>query len=341
MATPPALQIDYPRLADIRQQPEAWWQQVLAVIRFDRDALAPPLPDIPTAEVMTPVLGGADSAVELWRVAGPMHSGRRGRVRYRHNGRLLFASLSVPEQEFLQPAAGGEAAALRQATEAGYREMFGALEELGFPYPLRIWNFLAEINGATEDGERYWHFNGARQQAFIGRRRSVSGDVPAASALGAGSASPVTIYCIAGERSPIPLENPRQRSAWEYPPQYGPHSPTFSRACIENAGTQTLFISGTASIVGHETAHAGDERAQTRETLRNIRALLGTANRRVGSERYALEQLRYKVYVRRPEHQRSIDQELRRVIGAAAPVLYLQADICRRDLLVEVEAVGT
>jgi enamine deaminase RidA (YjgF/YER057c/UK114 family) len=342
MACPPTLQIDYPRLADIAAHP-AWWQDVLALIRFDRGSPAAPLADITTAEVMTPVLGGADGAdgaAEVWRVAGPVHSGQRGRVRYRHNGRLLFASLSVPESEFHHGSAGGTADALRAATEAGYREMFAALESLGFPHPLRIWNFLPEINGAIGEGERYWHFNGARQQAFIGRRRAIRGDVPAASAVGAEPDSPVTIYCIAGQHSPIPLENPRQRSAWDYPPQYGPKSPTFARACLESDGARTLFISGTASIVGHETAHAGDARAQTRETLRNIRALIDAANERIGDERHSLGQLRYKVYVRRAEHQPMIEQELRREVGAAAPVLYLQADICRRDLLVEIEAVG-
>ena len=61
----------------------------------------------------------------------------------------------------------------------------------------------------------------------------------------------------------------------------------------------------------------------------------------MGGERYALERLRYKVYVRQAEHQPSIERELRRAVGAAARVLYLQADICRHDLLVEIEAVGT
>ena len=340
----------------MRQHPAAWWQDVLAVIRFDGGAALPPLPGMPLTEVNAPVLAGADSAggtngangsnasasvAEIWRLAGPMHSGVRGRVRYRHNGRLLFASLSVSEAEFADTPACSAATALRRATEAGYRELFGALETLGFPYPLRIWNFLSEINGASGDGERYWHFNGARQDVFIDLNRSIAGNVPAASAVGIARASPLTVYCIASAHAPIALENPRQCSAWDYPPQYGPRSPTFARACIANDAAQTLFISGTASIVGHSSAHAGDQREQTREIVRNIRALIGAANERVGAERYALERLRYKVYVRQAEHQPSIDRELRREVGSGARVLYLQADICRHDLLVEIEAVGT
>jgi chorismate lyase/3-hydroxybenzoate synthase len=350
MALAAALRVDYVRCSDVRRRPAAWWRNVLAVIRFDGGAASPPLGDVPMTDVNAPVLAdtngasaanGARSAAEIWRLAGPMHSGQRGRVRYRHNGRLLFASLSLSEAEFADGAAGGAATALRRATEAGYREMFDALETLAFPYPLRIWNFLSEINAASDDGERYWHFNGARQDVFIDSNRSIAGNVPAASAVGVAPASPLTIYCIASARAPIALENPRQCSAWAYPAQYGPRSPTFARACIENNAAQTLFISGTASIVGHASAHAGDQCEQTREILRNIRALISAANDRVGSERYALERLRYKVYVRRAEHQPSIDRELRREVGAAAHVLYLKADICRHDLLVEIEAVGT
>jgi enamine deaminase RidA (YjgF/YER057c/UK114 family) len=137
------------------------------------------------------------------------------------------------------------------------------------------------------------------------------------------------------------LENPRQSPAWDYPPQYGPRSPTFARACIESGPNRTLFISGTSSIVGYETAHPGDVRAQTQETVRNIRAVLAAANERLGVDRFALERLSYKIYVRHSEDLSNIEQELRRAIGPAARALYLKADICRRDLLVEIEAVGS
>ena len=346
-----ALQVDYAHGSDLRAQPAAWWQDVLAVVRFDGNE-GPPWPaEIALTEINAPVLaatGRVESAnesadetagaAEIWRLPGPMHSGQHAGVRYRHNGRLLFASLAICEDD---TAGGDTAGALRRATDAGYRQLYAALETLGFPYPLRIWNFLSQINGVSGDGERYWHFNGARQDVFRGLNRSIAGNVPAASAVGVGPASPLSVYCIASARAPIALENPRQISAWDYPAQYGPSSPTFARACIADDAARTLFISGTASIVGHASAHAGDQCEQTREVLRNIRALIDAANERIGGAPYALDRLHYKVYVRRAEHQPSIERELRREVGAAARVLYLQADICRHDLLVEIEAVGT
>ena len=75
--------------------------------------------------------------------------------------------------------------------------------------------------------------------------------------------------------------------------------------------------------------------------LAGYRAVIDAANARLGAHRYQLERLRYKVYVRRPEDLATIEAELRPAIGPAAPVLYLNADICRRELLVELEAVGT
>ncbi len=337
-----ALQIEYAPLEQIRRQPPAWWQDVLGIICFGGETFRPEAApaDVPLARVGTPVLAAQPEVVELWRARGPKESGWHGRVQYRRQGRLLFACLQVEEAEFPATPADGPGGTLWQATEAAYRELFEALVALGNPHPVRIWNFMPQINGATPTGERYWHFNDARQCAFRGAQRSTAGSVPAASALGLQSMSPLTVYCIAADSAPITLENPRQISAWEYPPQYGPRSPVFARACIDAGPGETLFVSGTGSIIGHATAHAGDVREQTREIVRNLRAVLAAANARVGPRRFELERLRYKVYVRRAQDLEEIEGALRAEIGHAATVLYVQADICRGDLLLEIEAVG-
>jgi enamine deaminase RidA (YjgF/YER057c/UK114 family) len=102
-----------------------------------------------------------------------------------------------------------------------------------------------------------------------------------------------------------------------------------------------LFISGTASILGHATVHIGDAAAQTRETLRNIEALLGGANSGAGAQApFAIGDLRYKAYVRHAADQPLIERELRAALGENAQTLYLHADLCREDLSVEIEATG-
>jgi enamine deaminase RidA (YjgF/YER057c/UK114 family) len=166
------------------------------------------------------------------------------------------------------------------------------------------------------------------------------GTVPAACALGSPPGSPISSYFLASRWAPKMIENPRQTSAYHYPPKFGKHSPTFSRACLAPAHEGTsLFISGTASIVGHETIHPGDVRAQTRETLANIKALLDEANRLLGVVRYDFDNLKMKVYVRNTEDLPQIQAELAGALRSAQ-ALYVKADVCREDLLVEIEAAG-
>jgi enamine deaminase RidA (YjgF/YER057c/UK114 family) len=109
----------------------------------------------------------------------------------------------------------------------------------------------------------------------------------------------LSIAFMAGKAPAVPLENPRQVSAYNYPADYGPRSPTFSRGALGYLpGQEILFISGTASIVGHQTVHPGDVAGQCRECIANIAAVLGEANRQRRSAPFALDELVYRVYVR-------------------------------------------
>jgi chorismate lyase / 3-hydroxybenzoate synthase len=324
------LQVDYLPLS---ANASAQWEDVLGVARFDsREAHSSTSTSltrgaIPVADIRTPVLGSHGEVCEIWRTDQRLESGRRARVQYRRGDDILFGCISVLEQEGLNAATGG-----------AYREIFATLDELAYPNLLRVWNYLPQITLESDGSERYWQFNNARRNALIASGREAAGNVPAACALGSANGSPLVIYFLASRRAPTLIENPRQISAYEYPPQYGP-KPAFSRASVlrEDSGA-ILFISGTASIVGHQTVHPGDVAAQTREALANIEALLGQAKSQ--GWRFGLEQLAYKVYVRNSAELPLIQSQLHRALGTAARVVYLRADICRPDLLVEIEAIG-
>jgi enamine deaminase RidA (YjgF/YER057c/UK114 family) len=336
------LHLDYVSSDELARQPASWWGTVLGVVGFDR----PPHVDlvhVPVTASMTPPLGSTDNLCEVWRVAGGRNlelstaSLRQGRVHYRHCGEFLFGSIAIDED-----AVDGEgSAALLRATATAYREIFAVLERTRHPHLIRVWNYLPEINREADGDERYRHFNSARQTAFRDSGRSTVDTVPAACALGSPAGSPISIYFLAAHRAPRMIENPRQTSAYHYPPKFGAHPPTFSRACLlsEALGT-SLFVSGTASIVGHETIHQGDVTAQTRETMANINALLDEANRVAGSDLYSLDELKFKVYVRRPADLAAIERALSTTVRASTPIVYLRADVCREDLLVEIEATG-
>jgi chorismate lyase / 3-hydroxybenzoate synthase len=337
-----SLQLDYVPAHQLTVQPDSWWHNVLGVVGFEKAPLIDKA-HVPVAASMTPWLGAAENLCEVWRVTATRDvelstgSQRQGRVQYRYCDDLLFGSITIDEEAI----SGGGSAALLRATMTAYQSIFGVLKQTQHRHLIRIWNYLPEINGEADGDERYRHFNSARQSAFRNSGRSTVGTVPAASALGSPPGSPISIYFLAAREPARMIENPRQTSAYHYPPKFGPHSPVFSRACLlsESAGTN-LFVSGTASIVGHETIHHGDVTAQTRETLANIDALLDEANRVVGSACYALDGLKFKVYVRQPSDLGAIESALSATLPASTSIVYLQADVCREDLLVEIEATG-
>ena len=343
-----SLQLEYLSSQEIASQSAAWWQGVLGVVGFEKT------PNIDCARV--PVTAGmirslgAKDLCEVWRVAGPavrLCSGSpHARVSYRFSDDLLFGSLRISERAIdahneAANETANEAGPLQRATEIAYQEIFDVLDATEHRHLIRIWNYLPEINAQAGGEERYRHFNSARQMAFRKSGRATMGTVPAACALGSPAGSPLSIYFLAARRPARMIENPRQTSAYHYPPKFGRHSPIFSRACVwGESDCGRLFVSGTASIVGHETIHRGDVVAQTRETLVNIAALLAEANRIVGWSDYSLNDLRLKVYVRKPSDLPAVEATLSELLNPAASIVYLQADVCREDLLVEIEAVG-
>jgi len=344
MGSRTGLNLDYVTLAELEA---ARWAGVMGVATFNgaRTAHGPPGlaldAAVPVAEVQTPVLCDSEGLCEVWRTQQKVEWGKHGSVRYARTSGMLFGCISVPESNDAPPAAAAEQTSLYCSTERAYGEILGTLDALGYAHLVRVWNYVAEINRDTHGSERYRQFNAARQAALLASGRPVTGNVSAACALGAAVGSPLVVYFLASQSAPSFVENPRQVSAYNYPPRYGARSPVFSRATVlhEPAG-MTLFISGTASIVGHRTIHAGDAAAQTRETITNIEALLTEANRVTGTGEFTLESLACKVYVRDPSDLPVIQAELRAALGRAARLVYLQADICRRDLSVEIEATA-
>jgi chorismate lyase/3-hydroxybenzoate synthase len=159
----------------------------------------------------------------------------------------------------------------------------------------------------------------------------------------------LVVWFLASAHRGLARENPRQVSAYSYPPCYGPRSPSFARAtrCPESAG-DWLLLSGTASIVGHRSVGAGDVERQLEETLDNLEhLLLPRSARPTGRDggRCLLVQEpsrvhALKVYIRRAEDLPLVRAGVEARFGSDLPVLYMQADICREELLVEIEGVA-
>ena len=332
------LRLEYLPASQLCQQAHSAQDGLLGGVCFSHPALSQDTAGLPILAVDMTLPDGEEAICELWHSQEPLKSGRHGLIRYRQGETLLFGCLTLDE------APGGapldERPPLQVATEAGYRSIFELLESLGYDAVLRFWNYFPAINRVSQDMERYRQFNIGRQDALLSHDRSVIGNVPAACALGS-AAGGLHIAFLAARAETIGIENPRQVSAYHYPSQFGPRSPTFSRACLVNlGGRDMLFISGTASIVGHQTLHEGDVAAQTRESLHNIQAVVAEANRLAPTASFRLDNLAYKIYVRHPEDLGKVRNEITQLIGAPVSAVFLQADVCRADLLVEIEASG-
>jgi chorismate lyase/3-hydroxybenzoate synthase len=368
------LQLDYVAIEDLAQwllaqSASASARQILGATLYGACARELPWPGVMAEwhwpRVNLPVLDGGTAAwAEVWSVAAGLSgtSGVEGQavpvrhgvypsatqteseaVNYACSDALMFAWLSLPLR-----ASNPD---LAQTSTRAYQALFTAIQAVGYPHPLRFWNYLPDILGTAEVEERYRVFNQGRHAAFVQHAAAIENSPPAACALGhpgapagaaADPAEPLTVFVIASRQAGWPIENPRQTSAYRYPPQYGRQSPTFSRATLSGTGPDaTLFISGTASIVGHATLHVGDVRAQTHETLDNIEALLGEVSTRNPGMAGSLSQLPLKVYVRDAADLSAVREVIMQRLGPRARCHYLQATVCRPDLLVEIEACAT
>lgn len=298
-----------------------------------------PAPAWPVQTLVAPLLGRPDPGLqEIWLGAAPGIAGTSEGIHWRRAGDLLYGVIELDEAAF---AGAAGVSALQLASAEAYRRLFRLLDAQELPNLWRVWNYLADINRETDGLERYRQFNIGRQDAFLACRRGATGNVPAACALGL-AGGPLSIAFMAGATPAVPVENPRQVSAYNYPADYGPRSPTFSRAAlVYPPGQEILFVSGTASIVGHRTVHPDDAVGQCRESLANVGAVLAEANRLARTPAYALGELVYRVYVRHAADFPAVRETLADMLGAAAEIVYVQADICRPDLLLEIEAMAS
>lgn len=292
-----------------------------------------PAPGSDTVDARVLSAGGAQ--VDAWHTEGPFTEGRTGTVRWRHNGRWLFGAVELDETTPGQ---------LESLSHRAYADIFATLRTTGCGQLQRLWNYLPRINADGGGLERYRQFNSGRQVAFLEAGYAAFEGAPAACAIGTHGGR-FCVRFLAGTVPPVPVENPRQVSAYRYPSAYGPRAPTFSRAALSPVadGEVALLISGTASIVGHQSVHPGDVVAQTRETLTNLHAVIEAAHART-TARFALSDMDLTIYVRHAADLPRIREVFDAAVGpasrAALGAVALEADICRADLLVEIEGHG-
>jgi chorismate lyase/3-hydroxybenzoate synthase len=303
---------------------------VLAVIGFGDTA--PESADPRVLRVGLQPFGAAP--LEVWRSRGPVVHGREGDVAWAEDGALQFGVVEIDEP---RNGRGGEDIAA--AAEQAYRTMLAFTARRGYGRLLRIWNYLDAITLGEGDAERYRHFCMGRA---AGLGAFEPGSLPAATAIGrVDGERRLQVYWLAGKLPGMPLENPRQLSAYRYPRRYGPQPPSFARAMLPPAGARMpLLLSGTAAIVGHESRHADSVDTQLDETFANFDSLIAAARvHRPGLPAQFGPGSRLKVYVRDADELPHVADLLDRRLPPGLPRVLLQAQVCRRELRVEIDGV--
>lgn len=278
----------------------------------------------PALRVALPVLAGANRQ-EVLPAAGEAMPGE-GCTCFRADGRL----------------AGFAVAPAGLTPEDAAREVYDRLLTATRGHTLyRIWNYVPQINAVSGGLEHYRQFCRGRSVAFENHfGAGFQLQLPAASGVGS-VAGPLAVAFLAGTAPARHIENPRQVPAFAYPARYGPRAPSFCRATVVvRDDDREIFISGTAAIRGHESVASTDLAGQlacTRENLELIARAAG-AGSRMGAE--AKARRIFHAYIRHAEDFGTVRADLERhLLRPGDAITYLQADLCRAELQVEIEAV--
>ncbi len=223
------------------------------------------------------------------------------------------------------------------ATHDFYRELFAACDGLRL---CRIWHYVPAINAAPHGLENYRAFCLGRSKAFEKQFGAAAPhNMPASSAVGCGGKD-LILYFVATSHPVRHFENPTQIPAWQYPAVHGPRPPSFARATTVITAEETrVYLAGTSSIRGHENVGAGDlgtQLACTHENLRSLSNVLGLGD---GFQTPAAATRYWKIYLRNAGDRAQIESHLDPALFRPRDtVIWLQADICRAALNIEIEA---
>jgi len=275
---------------------------------------------------------GSNLFAQYWFTDQQVKQSTFKNIRFAHTQQMMFGLIQLR-------CAGVED--FHSLTHKAYCEIYECLQSVSCKNLLRTWSFFPQI---TNLDSKQPHLN--RYEVFCQGRLKAMQDsgiktqvYPAATVIGSHD-DHLQIYFLASDMPGIAVENPRQTSAYHYPVEDNHTQPLFSRGLLKTWGQRTHFyVSGTASIVGHETLHIDDVCAQLNESINNVETLVAHANDKHHTQLNAQDDLLYmKVYIRHREDVEQINQVLAARLSNNTPRALLLGDMCRENLLVEIEA---
>lgn len=210
----------------------------------------------------------------------------------------------------------------------------------------RQWNYIEGIVSKKENHQNYQVFNDARSHFY--QDHFEENGYPAATGIGMKAGGVLIDYiAIKGDNvTNVPIDNPVQIPAHKYhqdclmglPTGDVKTTPKFERGrYVSLNGEEIVFISGTAAITGEKTANAGDVEQQTRLTIDNIDKLVSKDNLSKNIIPLDLKFNYLRIYIKDKKDFKKVRELCEKRYGNV-PMVWLQANICRDDLTVEIEA---
>lgn len=266
---------------------------------------------------------------------------KEGIITYRQATEGIFGSMQLP-----MPIIDGENS--KTVAFKLYTALFHFLKKRPSYKLLRIWNYvpsiIKDLDDPKFDREIYRCFNHGRYTAFKNEygKNPQGWEIPAASAVGCNE-NMLKIEFFASDINPIYIENKIQTPAIDYSKKFGKIPPVFSRGVIYKKNHQTFLISaGTASVVNEETLHNDNIYAQLMQSIQNLRILTSQFNLKSYKINYSfgLEDLvLLRTYYRKESDRQFLEKMLRKIVVPNCQLSFQKADICRKDLLVELEGI--
>lgn len=220
---------------------------------------------------------------------------------------------------------------------------------------IRQWNYVENITGFVDQikttGQHYQILNDVRTEFY--EQCNFKDGYPAATGVGmeCGGVTIEFIALISNHLKVFPIVNPVQIDAHKYTSKvlfkntltekHNETTPKFERAKLLVADSNALlYVSGTAAIKGEETI---SDRIieQVQVTLKNIDHLVSHENLKI----QGLDKIHYqktvsiiRVYVKNSVDIETIEKIVSEKYGSDK-CTYVKGDICRDNLLVEIEGV--
>jgi enamine deaminase RidA (YjgF/YER057c/UK114 family) len=246
---------------------------------------------------------------------------------------------------------------VKEDSSVAFTDMLKVLnnEGMNMGQVVRQWNYIGHILHIKRSEEstiqNYQAFNEVRSHYYKKYRNRK--DFPAATGIGTSVPGISIDFCAVEEYKEVinvPIYNEHQQNPYAYGQDVlvgvalsnrnKKEPPQFERArLLASPGNTTLFVSGTASIVGEKTVGVNDLKKQIDTTVNHIKTLVNSTNIKKHVPDFVTTSVNYlllRIYVKHEKDFATVRNMCEQTYPGT-PMVFVKADVCRDDLLVEIE----